>query len=175
MFLALTTYWLNIYRQFSLVASYLLTWSASASGQGRPAKRPCRVESGEQGLENPVGARVHSSRACAPQRLLLGYIFQVLQEFPLLFSSPSPLNFPFPRRLWATYHLRLFFQVKLESHTLHIHDDKDNQDSVVVKIKLSNCVVKDWSDEQRPYVMEIRRTLGRPHYLQAQSESGTHS
>lgn len=61
--------------------------------------------------------------------------------------------------------------VKLENHTLHIHDDKDSEDSVVVKIKLSNCVVKDWRDEQRPYVMEIRRTLGRPHYLQAQSES----
>ncbi|KAJ7371698.1 hypothetical protein OS493_023729 [Desmophyllum pertusum] len=61
--------------------------------------------------------------------------------------------------------------VKLENHTLYIHDDKDSTDSVVVKIKLSNCVVNDWSNEQRPYVMEIRRTLGRPHYLQAQSES----
>lgn len=68
--------------------------------------------------------------------------------------------------------VNFFFQVKLENHILHIHDDKDSTDSVVVKIKLSNCVVKDWSDEQRPYVMEIRRTLGRPHYLQAQNESG---
>lgn len=64
------------------------------------------------------------------------------------------------------------FQVKLENHTLHIHDDKDSEDSVVVRIKLSNCVVKDRSDEQRPCVMEIRRALGRPHFLQAHSESG---
>ena len=64
-------------------------------------------------------------------------------------------------------------QVKLQNHALHIHDDKDSEDSVVVKIKLSNCVVRDWDNEQRPHVMEIRRVLGRPLYLQAQSESGT--
>lgn len=61
--------------------------------------------------------------------------------------------------------------VKLENHTLHIHDDKDSEDSVVVKLKLSNCVVKDRGDQQRPFVMEIRRALGRTHFLQAQSES----
>lgn len=44
-----------------------------------------------------------------------------------------------------------------------------------MKIKLSNCVVKDWTDAQRPFVMEIRRALGRPHYLQAENESGTHA
>ena len=74
-------------------------------------------------------------------------------------------------------HLFLFkfvclFKVKLENHTLHIHDDKDSEDSVVVKLKLSNCVVKDRGDQQRPFVMEIRRALGRTHFLQAQSESG---
>lgn len=61
--------------------------------------------------------------------------------------------------------------VRLEKHSLHIHDEKDSADSVVVKIKLNNCVVKDWIDAKRPFVMEIRRTLGRPHYLQAESES----
>ena len=63
-------------------------------------------------------------------------------------------------------------KIKLEKHTLHIHDDKDSEDSVVVKIKLNNCVVKDRGDEQRPYVLEVRRALGRTHFLQAQSESG---
>lgn len=63
-------------------------------------------------------------------------------------------------------------QVRLEKHTLYIYDEKDSADSVVVKIKLSNCVVKDWSDERWPFVMEIRRVLGRSHYLQAESETG---
>lgn len=61
--------------------------------------------------------------------------------------------------------------VRLEKHTLYIYDEKDSADSVVVKIKLSNCVVKDWSDERWPFVMEIRRVLGRSHYLQAESET----
>ena len=95
---------------------------------------------------------------------------------------PHPLSNPLADSLPAGYMLifliifpvTFFFQVKLENHTLYIHDDKDSTDSVVVKIKLSNCVVNDWSNEQRPYVMEIRRTLGRPHYLQAQSESGSY-
>ena len=65
--------------------------------------------------------------------------------------------------------------MKLENHTLKIHDEKDSTESVVVKIKLSNCVVKDWSDAQRPFVMEIKRALGRPHYLQAENETGTHA
>ena len=63
-------------------------------------------------------------------------------------------------------------QVKLENHYLHIHDDKECEDAVVVKIRLSNCVVLDCTGEARPWVLEIRRTIGQALFLQADSEAG---
>lgn len=39
-----------------------------------------------------------------------------------------------------------FFKVKFENYILYIYDDKDSEDLVVVKLKFSNCVVKDRGD-----------------------------